>query len=51
MLRVFYVIVRYTPDRFVNEPDNMFQQQMPSIILDSYGHFLLFFLYFLGFCH
>lgn len=34
---VLYVIGRYTPDRFANEPDNMFRQQMPSIILNSYG--------------
>lgn len=31
-----------TPDRFVNEPDNMVQQQMPSIILNSYGCFSFF---------
>lgn len=41
---VFYVIERYTPDRFVNEPDNMFQQQMPSIMPDSDGRFFWGFL-------
>lgn len=30
-----------TRDRFVNEPDNMIQQRMPSIILNSYKCFFL----------